>query len=124
MSHAPADATSDGDVVTWEGSDQQYGPLGVRSHVVFAPEDGVISSVATALGIGIDVAQLKAQDLGAAVALLAMLAAVLALLWRFGSRLAGLSRLRLIALVGGPLAAVGLTAATVETLVGETSPGG
>jgi hypothetical protein len=122
VSHAPADATSDGDVVTWEESDQQYDPLGVRSHVVFAPDDGVISSVATTLGIGIDVAQLKAQDLSAAVAPFAILAAVLALLWRFGSRLTGLSRLRLIALVGGPLAAVGLTAATIETLVGVSGP--
>lgn len=122
VSYAPADATSDADVVTWEGSDQQYDPLGVRSHVVFAPDDGVISSVATTMGIGIDVAQLKAQDLVAAVAPFAMLAAVLALLSRFGYRLAGLSRLRLIALVGGPLAAVGLTAATIETLVGVSGP--
>jgi len=122
VSHAPADSTPDGDVVTWEGSDQQYDPLGVRSHVVFAPDDGAISTAATTLGIGIDVAQLKAQDIVAAVAPVAILAAVLGLLWRFGDRLAGLSRLRLIALVGGPLAAIGLTAATVETLVGVSGP--
>jgi hypothetical protein len=122
VSHAPADSTPDGDVVTWEGSDQQYDPLGVRSHVVFAPDDGAISTAATTLGIGIDVAQLKTQDIVAAVAPVAILAAVLGLLWRFGYRLAGLSRLRLIALVGGPLAAIGLTAATVETLVGVSGP--
>ncbi|MEA5389291.1 hypothetical protein VB779_21275 [Haloarculaceae archaeon H-GB11] len=68
VSHAPTDSTPDSDVVTWDGSDQQYDPLGVRSHVVFAPNDGVVSTVATTLGIGVDVAQLKAQDLGAAIA--------------------------------------------------------
>lgn len=122
VSHAPADATSDGDTVTWEGSDRQYDPLGVRSHVVFAPDDGAISSVATTLGIGIDVAQLKTQDLGAVVAPFAILAAVIALLWRFGYRLTELSRSRLLALVGGSLTAIGLTAATVETLVGVSGP--
>ncbi len=122
VSHAPADSTPDGDVVTWDGNDQQHDPLGVRSHVVFAPDDGVVSTVATTVGIGIDVAQLKAQDLGAAVAPFALLVAVLALLWRFGYRLAELSRSQLIALVGGPLAAVGLIAATVETLVGVSGP--
>jgi hypothetical protein len=86
VSHAPADSTPGSDVVTWEGSDQQYDPLGVQSHVVFAPDDGVVSTVATTLGIGSDVAQLKAQDLGAAVAPLALLVAVIALLWRFGYR--------------------------------------
>ncbi|MDG5777391.1 hypothetical protein QA599_13120 [Haloarculaceae archaeon H-GB1-1] len=121
-SHVPADATSDGEVVTWEGSDQQYDPLGVRSHVVFTPNDGAISSVATTLGIGIDVAQLKAQDLGAAFAPFAILAVIIALLWRFGYRLTELSRSQLIALVGGSLAAVGLTAAAVETLVGVSGP--
>ena len=50
VSHAPADAMSDGDAVTWEGSDQQYDPLGVRSHIVFASDDGIISSVVTTLG--------------------------------------------------------------------------
>lgn len=63
VSHAPADAATADDAVTWEGSDQQYDPLGVRSHVVFAPNSGVISSAATAFGIGVDVAHLKAQDL-------------------------------------------------------------
>ena len=122
VSHAPADTTSDGDAVTWEGSDQRYDPLGVRNHVVFAPNGGAISSVATPLGIGIDVAQLKAQDVVATVAPFAILAAIIALLWRFGYRLAELSRLQLIALVGGPLAVVGLTAATVETLAGVSGP--
>ena len=122
VSHAPADSTPDADVVTWEGSDQQYDPLDVRSHVVFAPNDGVVSTVATTLGIGIDVAQLKAQDLGAAIAPFTLLVAVIALLWRFGYRLTELSRSRLIALVGGPLAVVGLAAATVETLVGVSGP--
>jgi len=122
VSHAPADATTADHAVTWEGSDEQYDPLGVRSHVVFAPDDGVVSSVATTLGIGIDVAQLKAQDLVAAAAPLAILAVVVALLWRFESRLTELSRSQLIALVVGPLAAVGLTAATVETLVGAPDP--
>lgn len=122
VSHAPADATADGDAVTWAGSDRQYDPLGVRTHVVFAPDDGVISSVATTLGIGIDVAQLKTQDLGAVVAPFAILAAVIALLWRFGYRLTELSRSRLIALVGGSLAAIGLTVATAETLVGVSAP--
>jgi hypothetical protein len=126
VSHAPADATADATAadhaVTWEGSDEQYDPLGVRSHVVFAPNDGVVSSVATTLGIGIDVAQLKAQDLVAAVAPLAILAVVVAMLRRFESRLTELSRRELVGLVIGPLAAVGLTAATVETLVGVSGP--
>jgi len=122
VSHAPPHATSGGDAVTWDGSDQQYDPLGARSHVVFAPDGGAISSAATTLGIGIDVAQLKTQDLGAAVAPFAVLAATIALLWRFGDRLAGLSRVRLLALVGGPVAAAGLTAATAETLVGVSGP--
>jgi hypothetical protein len=122
VSHAPAAATADGGAVTWAGSDQRYDPLGVRSHVAFAPDDGAVSAAATALGIGIDVAQLKAGDGVAAVAPVAILAAVLALLWRFGDRLAGLSRGELLALVGGPLAAIGLTAAAVETLAGVSGP--
>jgi len=122
VSHAPADATTAEHAVTWEGSDEQYDPLGVRSHVVFAPDDGVVSSVSTTLGIGIDVAQLKAQDFVAVVAPLTILAVVVAMLRRFESRLTELSRRELIGLVIGPLAAVGLTAATVETLVGVSGP--
>jgi hypothetical protein len=122
VSHAPADATTVDHAVRWEGSDQQYDPLGVRSHVVFAPDHGVSSSAATAFGIGVDVAQLKAQDLVAVGAPLAILGAVIALWWRFGQRLAALPRSQRIALVVGPLVAIGLTAATVETFVGVAGP--
>ncbi|WP_162198642.1 hypothetical protein [Halanaeroarchaeum sulfurireducens] len=122
VSHAPADATPDDHAVTWVESDQQYDPLNVRSHVVFAPNTGIGSSVATAFGIGVDVAHEKAGDLVAVGAPLALLAAVVALLRRFGHRLAGLPRSQLLAIVLGPLVAVGLTAATVETLVGISGP--
>jgi len=122
VSHAPADSTTTDHAVTWKGSDERYDPLGVRSHVVFAPDDGLVSTVATTLGIGIDVALLKAQDLVAAIAPLAIFAVVVAMLRRFESRLTELSWPRLIALVVGPLAAVGLSAATVETLIGVSGP--
>jgi len=122
VSHAPADASIADDTVTWEESDRQYDPLRVRSHVVFAPNSGVISNAATSFGIGVDVAQLKAQDLAAVGVPLVLLTGVVALLWRFGHRLAALSRLRLIALVVGPLVAAGIVAATVETLVGVSGP--
>ncbi|MFC7174442.1 hypothetical protein ACFQL0_15970 [Haloplanus litoreus] len=89
---------------------------------MFAPDDGVVSSVSTTLGIGIDVAQLKAQDFVAVVAPLTILAVVVAMLRRFESQLTELSRLELIGLVTGPLTVVGLTAATVETLVGVSGP--
>lgn len=122
VSHTPADAATANDAVTWEGSDEQYDPLGVRSHVVFAPNNGVISSAATAFGIGVDVAQLKAKDLIAVGVPLMLLSGVVAFLWRFGHRLTALSRSRLVGIVVGPLVAVGLAAATVETLVGVSGP--
>jgi hypothetical protein len=122
VSHAPTDAAIADEAVTWEGSDQQYDPLGVRSHVVFAPNNGIISGAATSFGIGVDVAQLKAQDLAAVGVPLVLLTGVVALLGQFGHRLAALSRSRLIALVVGPLVAVGVAAATVETLVGVSGP--
>ncbi|MFA9516882.1 hypothetical protein ACERIT_06650 [Halopenitus sp. H-Gu1] len=122
VSHAPTDAAIADEAVTWEGSDQQYDPLGGRSHVVFAPNNGIISGAATSFGIGVDVAQLKAQDLAAVGVPLVLLTGVVALLGRFGHRLAALSRSRRIALVVGPLVAVGVAAATVETLVGVSGP--
>lgn len=122
VSHAPADATTADDAVTWEGSDEQYDPLGVRNHVVFALNNGVISSAVTAFGISIDVAQLKAQDLVAVGVPLVLLFGVVAFLWRFGHRLTALSRSLLIGIVVGPLVTVGLAAATVKTLVGVSGP--
>jgi len=122
VSHAPDHTTTTERTVTWTGSDQKYDPLGVHTHVVFAPDTGIASSVATAVGIGVDVAQLKVQDLTAAGPPLAILAVVVALLSRFGRRLAALQRSRLIGLTVGPLVAVGLLAATVETLVGVAGP--
>lgn len=122
VSHAPADTTTTDRTVTWTGSDQQYDPLDVRTHVVFAPNTGVVSGVATAVGIGVDVAQLKIQDLSAAVAPLVLLVLVVASVLRFGTRLAALRRSRLIGLSIGPLVVAGLVAATAETLVGVTGP--
>lgn len=122
VTHAPADATVVGHAVTWDGSDQRYDPLATRSHVAFAPNDGVVAQAATSLGIGIDVAQLKAGDLLAVVAPLVILAMVLALLVRFGRSLASLRRTRLVGIVVGPIVAVGLVAATIETLLGVSGP--
>lgn len=122
VTHAPDHTTTTEGTVTWTGSEQQYDPLGERTHIVFAPSSGISSSIATGVGIGLDVAELKAQDLGAAGPPLAILAAVVALLRRFGGRVAAFERNRLIGIVFGPLVVLGLLAATIETLVGVTGP--
>ncbi|MFW5905265.1 MAG: hypothetical protein ACOCUO_00280 [archaeon] len=122
VSHAPAQTTTTEQAVTWTGSDQQYDPLGDRTHIVFAPTTGIGSSVATGLGIGLDVAQLKSQDLAAAGPPLVILVAVVAVLGRFGRRLAAFGWYRLLAIALGPPVALGLLAATIETLVGVSGP--
>lgn len=122
VTHAPDHTTTTEQTVTWTGSDQQYVPLGEHTHIVFAPSTGVSSSIATGVGIGLDVAQLKAQDLAAAGPPFALLAAVVASLRRFGRRLAAFGRYSVIGIAFGPLVALGLLAATIETLVGVTGP--
>jgi hypothetical protein len=122
VTHAPDHTTTTDLAVTWTGSDQEYDPLGERTHIVFAPNSGISSSMATGVGIGLDVAQLKAQDLAAAGPPLGILAAVVVLLRRFGRRLAAMGRNRLTGIVFGPLVVLALLAATIETLGGVTGP--
>lgn len=122
VTHAPTNAVGTGNAVTWQGGESQFRSALSGSHVVFAPEDGLAASVATGLGIGSDVAQLKAGDLIAAAVPGMVLATVVGFLLAFSRRLAAVPPWQLAVVGVGALLALALVSSTVGTLVGASSP--
>lgn len=122
VTHTPAETNVADDAVTWEGPTQEFESLGARTHVAFAPDGGVASQGVTAVAIGLDVADVKLQDVAVVGVPTVVLGAVVALLRARGASLAARSWTTRLAVVVGPLVALGGLVAAWETLAGVSGP--